>query len=283
MFYIRTADHLQRTARWLENLEGGIEYLRQVIIEDKLGIAAELDKQMSYLVDTYKCEWTETVKDPEKRARFRQFVNADAKPKPSEVVVDEQKVNTNPQHLGIEFIEERGQRRPADWPKLQVTYPKGNGVGLALEQTPSEWVQVANAADVPDNGGATVLYGKVQIAIFHFAKSGNWYATQNMCTHRNSLLLSQGLIAEKNGVAKVACPLHKKPFNLETGESIDGSVDNLMTFKTKVENGKVFLLLPPTSILDKALASEEMMIRASHGSEEKDAGCTSCSDDNLTW
>jgi nitrite reductase (NAD(P)H) len=37
--YIRTADRLQRTARWIENLPGGIKYLREVILDDRLGLA----------------------------------------------------------------------------------------------------------------------------------------------------------------------------------------------------------------------------------------------------
>ena len=77
MFYIRTADRLQRTSVWLDNLEGGIDYLRAVVIDDSLGIAAELEKQMAHIVDTYACEWQATLADPEKLKRFRQFVNSD--------------------------------------------------------------------------------------------------------------------------------------------------------------------------------------------------------------
>jgi nitrite reductase (NADH) large subunit len=97
MFYIRTADRLQRTASWLNSLDGGIEYLRQVIIHDSLGIAAELEAEMALVVGTYQCEWKATLDDPEKLARFRPFVNSDAKD-PS-----------------IVFIRQRGQHRPAEW------------------------------------------------------------------------------------------------------------------------------------------------------------------------
>lgn len=67
MFYIRTADKLQRTARWMEALPGGIKYLKEVILDDKLGICAELERQMQELVGTYFCEWTEVVKNAERR------------------------------------------------------------------------------------------------------------------------------------------------------------------------------------------------------------------------
>jgi nitrite reductase (NADH) large subunit len=95
MFYVRTADRLQRTSVWMDNLEGGLDYLKQVVIEDSLGIAAELEEQMNNIVGTYQCEWKTTIEDPERMKRFVQFVNTDEE--------DEQ----------IVFVQERGQPRPA--------------------------------------------------------------------------------------------------------------------------------------------------------------------------
>lgn len=95
MFYIRTAERLERTATWFNKLEGGIDYLKQVIIHDSLGICAELEAEMSHLVNTYECEWKSTIEDPEKMKRFRHFVNSDA---------------SDP---NIVKVEERGQKRPA--------------------------------------------------------------------------------------------------------------------------------------------------------------------------
>ncbi|WP_421911788.1 nitrite reductase large subunit NirB [Marinobacter sp.] len=95
MFYVRTADRLQRTSVWMENLEGGLEYLKQVVLEDSLGIGEELEKHMADLVDTYQCEWKTAVEDPEKRKRFREFVNAPSKKDPVQ-----------------QWTTERDQRRP---------------------------------------------------------------------------------------------------------------------------------------------------------------------------
>src|SRR5262249_57549317 len=97
MYYIQTADRLTRTSVWLEKMEGGIEYLRDVIVNDRLGIAVDLERQMQFLADTYKCEWAEVVRDPEKRRLFKQFTNTD---------------ETEPT---IEFVRQREQKRPADW------------------------------------------------------------------------------------------------------------------------------------------------------------------------
>jgi nitrite reductase (NADH) large subunit len=95
MFYVRTADRLQRTSTWRENLEGGLDYLKDVLQKDSLGLCAELESQMQQVVDTYQCEWKTAVTDPETRKRFRTFVNSD---QPDENVV---------------FVHERGQIRPA--------------------------------------------------------------------------------------------------------------------------------------------------------------------------
>jgi nitrite reductase (NADH) large subunit len=95
MFYVRTADRLQRTSTWRESLEGGLDYLQQVLIEDSLGIAAELEAQMQHVVDTYQCEWKSAVTDPAVRARFKSFVNSE---QPDQRIV---------------FVRERGQIRPA--------------------------------------------------------------------------------------------------------------------------------------------------------------------------
>ncbi|MFI8555624.1 nitrite reductase large subunit NirB [Psychrobacter sp. NPDC077938] len=77
MFYIKTADKLQRTSKWRESLDGGLDYLKAVIIEDSLGIADELEAQMQLLVDNYVCEWAATINDTEKLKRFRHFVNSE--------------------------------------------------------------------------------------------------------------------------------------------------------------------------------------------------------------
>ncbi len=95
MFYIRTADRLQRTSVWRDNLEGGLDYLKQVVCEDRLGIAAEMEADMQRVVDSYECEWKKAIGDPRALRRFRHFINSDH---PDSHVV---------------FVEERGQPRPA--------------------------------------------------------------------------------------------------------------------------------------------------------------------------
>ncbi|WP_079201073.1 nitrite reductase large subunit NirB [Pseudomonas sp. CC6-YY-74] len=102
MFYIRTADKLQRTSVWRESLDGGLDYLKDVIIDDSLGLGAELEAQMQLVIDRYECEWANALKDPEKLKRFRTFVN-DERGDPD-----------------IHFVKERGQRRPVHASELHL-------------------------------------------------------------------------------------------------------------------------------------------------------------------
>ena len=78
MFYLRTADRLERTATWLNKLDGGLDYLRRVVVDDCLGLCAEFEADMARHVAGYRCEWKATIEDPERMARFRTFVNSDA-------------------------------------------------------------------------------------------------------------------------------------------------------------------------------------------------------------
>ncbi|WNM28323.1 nitrite reductase large subunit NirB [Demequina capsici] len=96
MLYIRTADRLQRTAPWQEDFEGGLDRLKEIILDDALGICAELDAHMARHIDSYEDEWAAVLRDPERLRQFASFVNAPETPDPS-----------------LAYVETRGQRRPA--------------------------------------------------------------------------------------------------------------------------------------------------------------------------
>ncbi|AVM00305.1 nitrite reductase (NAD(P)H) [Gordonia iterans] len=83
MYYIRTADRLQRTAPWLEELEGGLDRLREVVVDDALGLAEDFEAAMARHVEGYACEWKGVLEDPEKLSRFVSFVNAPESPDPT--------------------------------------------------------------------------------------------------------------------------------------------------------------------------------------------------------
>ncbi|MGW1137692.1 nitrite reductase large subunit NirB [Streptomyces zhihengii] len=102
MFYIRTADRLERTSTWLERIEGGLDHVRDVVVDDSLGICAELESLMADHVAGYRDEWAETLDDPERLMRFVSFVNAPDVPDPT-----------------VKFVPERDQVKP-DLPLLSI-------------------------------------------------------------------------------------------------------------------------------------------------------------------
>lgn len=98
MFYIRTGDPLTRTATWLNKMDGGMEYLRNVVINDSLGMAEKWESEIESLIASYKCEWKEAVENPAIRKRFSHFVNAPEEKDPT-----------------IEFVDMRGQKKTPEW------------------------------------------------------------------------------------------------------------------------------------------------------------------------
>ncbi|KAK3638819.1 hypothetical protein LTR22_017670 [Elasticomyces elasticus] len=245
-FYIRTADKLQRTARWIENLPGGIKYLREVILEDKLGIAADLEQQMNDLVGKFFCEWTEVLQSPQRMKLFSQFANTDE---------------------GVENVEKvvvRGQHRPAMWPKESVTEDFRGKQWSTLT-----WQPLAKSDQFTDSATGSSLAvkrGDTQLAIFKV--KGQYYASQQMCPHKRAFVLSDGLIGDDNKTDKlwVSCPYHKRNYELK-GESAgkcgnDESV-SIATFPVEArEDGHVYVKLPPIEELDGVLGTEKFKIKA---------------------
>ncbi|KAI1457022.1 nitrite reductase [Annulohypoxylon moriforme] len=274
MFYIRTADKLQRTARWLENLPGGLKYLQSVILEDKLGICASLEAQMQHLVDSFFDEWAEAVRDPIIARKFAQFAN------------------TNDTLETVESQDDRGQTRPVDWPRNAADE---DFKGLKDRWTSTSWQPVIEAsyfagADATPNGiSANIKRGDTQLALWRVR--GKYYATQQMCPHKRSFALSDGLIgqdiappsppasppsSEPSSPTKVAkkepcgnpttpwisCPYHKRNFDLENGSCRNDADLSIATFAAEERaDGMVYLKLPPVEELDAALGTSKWMVR----------------------
>ncbi|KAK2044189.1 nitrite reductase [Colletotrichum somersetense] len=285
MFYIRTADKLQRTARWLENLPGGLKYLQEVVLEDKLGICASLEAQMQELVDSFFDEWAEAIRDPAIAAKFRQFDNTDEAVENMEVEV------------------ERGQARPVYWAPEPA---REDFKGLTGRWTSTTWQPVLPAAhfsgadETPNGISATVKRGDTQLAVWRVR--GRYYATQQMCPHKRQFALSDGLIGEAvagggaetcddaekpdsacssangtngtngaNGDAGprqrrsapwVSCPYHKRNFDLADGSCSNDGELSIATFDAEERaDGLVYLRLPPVEELDAALGTARWKVR----------------------
>ncbi|KAI0887833.1 nitrite reductase [Annulohypoxylon maeteangense] len=280
MFYIRTADKLQRTARWLENLPGGLKYLQSVILEDKLGICASLESQMQQLVDSFFDEWAEAVRDPLIAGKFAQFAN------------------TRDTLETVETQDDRGQSRPVDWPRLAADE---DFKGLKDRWSSTSWQPVIEAsyfagADATPNGvSANIKRGDTQLALWRVR--GRYYATQQMCPHKRSFALSDGLIgqdvaappsppaspsssptpsepssptaAKKEPCGNpttpwISCPYHKRNFDLDNGTCRNDADLSIATFAAEERSdGMVYLKLPPIEELDAALGTSKWMVRKS--------------------
>ncbi|KAI9789515.1 MAG: hypothetical protein M1833_002302 [Piccolia ochrophora] len=246
MFYIRTADKLQRTARWIENLPGGIKYLREVILEDKLGICGELEKQMDDLIGTFFCEWTEVIKSPERRKEFQQFDNT------AESVEN------------MEITKERGQERPAYWASESVKEDFRGTKWSSLTWQPM--IRASHFSDdSPTGTSANIKRGDTQLAVFRV--KGKFYATQQMCPHKRAFVLSDGLIGDDvaNGKLWVSCPYHKRNYELggeSAGKCNNDDDVNIATFPVEErDDGWVYLKLPPVEELDGVLGTSKWKVK----------------------
>jgi len=130
-------------------------------------------------------------------------------------------------------------------------------------------VPLAAASEVPRDGGVAVRYGDAQLAIYHLASRDAWFATENRCPHTGDRVLGRGIVGDQGGRPKVACPQHKKTFDLETGEGLSDPELRIASFPAKVEEGKVYVLLPPPSALARALEKG-----TSDGCPERTCGTT---------
>ncbi|HTI12145.1 MAG TPA: nitrite reductase small subunit NirD [Puia sp.] len=115
--------------------------------------------------------------------------------------------------------------------------------GLSAAPRDLKWFLACRVDDIPPDGGACVSHGDDQIAIFNFARRGEWYATQNLCPHKQQMALSRGMTGSAGEACepKVACPFHKKTFSLLTGECLTGEGYQIRTYPVKVKGGKVYI------------------------------------------
>ncbi|KAK3402285.1 nitrite reductase [Sordaria brevicollis] len=301
MFYIRTADKLQRTARWLEALPGGIDYLKEVILDDRLGICASLEAQMQELVDSYFDEWAEAINNPAMQERFKQFANTDEGQPPMEVEID------------------RGQERPVMWPREdEGGSAKADFKGLREKWSSTTWQPVLEASyfkgadELPNGISASIKRGDTQLAVWRI--KGKYYASQQMCPHKRTFALSDGLVGTEPSSCPssalppsppttppasspstspphsptsstapvtscstnpqgptspwISCPFHKRNFSLTSGSCKNDTELSIATFDVEErEDGMVYIKLPPVEELDRELGTKKWMVKKGEAGE----------------
>lgn len=116
---------------------------------------------------------------------------------------------------------------------------------LTIESAKVSWFFACKTDDIPANGGVCVKYKDEQIAIFRFARTNAWYATQNLCPHKKQMALSRGMTGTEAGEPKIACPFHKKTFSLEDGRCLSDEHEcSINIYEIKVEEDRLYVGVP---------------------------------------
>ena len=215
-----------------------------------MGICADLEKQMSELVGTWYDEWEVALKDPVKRAQFKQFKNTEER--------SEQ----------IELVKDRGQTRPANWPKESVTEDF-----RGYKWTLMDWEKVCKVDDLRHSaagGSFAIKRGDTQLAIFYVEGKG-YYATQQMCPHKRAFVLSDGIIGDDPGSPSpfVSCPMHKRNYSLTAdkdaggGKCLNDEAVSIATFPIEARGDEIWLKLPPEDELDSVLGTSRWRVKKS--------------------
>lgn len=221
MFYIRTADRLQRTSVWMDNLEGGLDYLRQVVIEDSLGLGETLEQEMQRVVDAYQCEWQTTLADPSRLALFTPTVNSD---RPDET---------------LHYSRVRGQRQPEAVTDRPLLPP------------PAEpWSAVCTLEAIPQQAGIGARLGSERVALFRFGDA--LFALEDREPGSDASVLSRGLLGDVGGEPVVISPLYKQRIRLRDGQSLDDPQHQLRCWPVKLEAGQIWLANRPLDQLAQA-------------------------------
>ncbi|MEI2264819.1 nitrite reductase large subunit NirB [Erwinia sp. CGal63] len=219
MFYIRTADRLQRTSVWLDNLQGGLDYLRQVVIDDSLGVAAELEQEMARVAASYQCEWQTTLASPDRLALFRPTLNSD--------LPDE----------SVQWRQVRGQIAPADLPLSERAAP--------IEET---WTEICSLEDIPPQAGIGARLGQRRIALFRL--NDRVYALDDREPGTSACVLSRGILGDSEGEPIVISPLYKQRFRLRDGQAPDNSGLAVRSWRVKTEGGKVWVAARQPALIE---------------------------------
>jgi nitrite reductase (NAD(P)H) len=210
-----------------------------------------MERQMQELVNSYFCEWAETINDRERRKFFEQFGNT------------KDTVET------VEVIKERDQSRPTYWPKDSATEDfKGH------QWSSTSWQPIIKANyfsdEKPQISSANIKRGDTQLALFKI--KGNYYVTQQMCPHKRAFVLSDGLIGDDDaGKYWISCPYHKRNFDLNGDQagrcSNDGTL-NIATFPVEERaDGWVYIKLPSVDELDSVLGTNRWKVRKDEAEE----------------
>jgi nitrite reductase (NADH) small subunit len=101
-----------------------------------------------------------------------------------------------------------------------------------------DWIDVCAIDDVAPGTGVAALLDGEQIAIVR-TRSDAFYAVGNFDPFSRAFVMSRGIVGDRAGVPKIASPIYKQTFNLETGQCLDDENVRLPVYAVRVVNGRV--------------------------------------------
>ncbi|MFC0706692.1 nitrite reductase large subunit NirB [Cellulomonas uda] len=217
--YIRSADRLQRTAPWVAAYPGGMAALRAVVVEDRDGVAAELEAEIERHVAGYVDEWRATLDDPAKVAQFTPYLNAPERTDPD-----------------LAYVPRRGQRVPLPL-EVVAAPPEGRATTAVAERV------CTLDALTPERGAGVLLGGSVPVAVFRLADD-RVLAVQQRDPFSGANVLSRGIVGDRGGRPTLTSPMHKQVWDLETGQCLDPvgkDPRDLRVYRVTVDGGDVLL------------------------------------------
>ncbi len=225
VFYIRTADRLQRTASWLQALDGGLGFLRSVIVDDSLGIAAELDEAVARHVAGYEDEWAAVLADPGRLRRFgpEHLLHLRTRPAPP-CLADRASAG--------------GRSGTGSGPVTHGAAAPAASAAAEPEAAAGSWTLVCRYADLLPERGAAALIGPVQVALFR-TFDGALYAIGNQDPFTGAFVLSRGIVGSRGDIPTVASPLHKQVFDLRTGTCLDDPAVSVPAYPVRASGAMV--------------------------------------------
>jgi nitrite reductase (NADH) large subunit len=218
MYYIKTANHLTRMGIWLNNIEGGIEHLKEIVINDSLNICQDLENDLNKLLTQAGCEWSSVLDRDDIKARFSHYVNSDR---------EDQR---------IKHITARDQIQPVKF----MRNPQQNGNQKFVESVLiRKWQYVTDMEKIVPDSGVCALVNDIDIALFKSHKNDILFAVENIDPFSNTSVLSRGILGDKNGEPMVISPISRKKFSLRTGQCLDDEYTKIRVFEVRENQGKV--------------------------------------------
>jgi len=243
MYYIRTAERLQRTSTWLDGPGGGLDRVKAVVIDDSLGLAAEYEADMARHVEEYQCEWKGVLDDPDKLRRFVSFVNAPGVPDPTVSFGEQRAPRARPARLA--------RAPPRLTPSRPVrTAPNAKGTAMNnyfdLHRWTRDWTEACHFDRLDRlRGVAVLLPDGARVALFRLADD-SLRAVGNIDPISRAAVMSRGIVGDRNGFPVVASPLKKQAFSLIDGRCLDADGVRIPVYGTRVGlDGTVFVANAP--------------------------------------